>query len=155
MIIYWNLLFDTLFSTDTLGARDELLEGFNKSFWGSNSLTVYLFGRGTNKLSEDITKTVTWDSRSDIENGYAMILHMYGFVGIACYLTSSIAFILKLISLRYFYEVFIAIFFLFFSPYITQEYVATTFYIILGVMIYMYKFKYAAGNFEFNEKAEA
>ena len=141
VIVFWTVLMDTLFNANTLDAREELLDGFNRSFWGSNSWYVYLFGKGDNKLAEKYIRYATWDNRDDIENGFAMILHMLGFLGLAYYFIAVISFITKIVKKKYFYEGALVFFFCVLSPYITQEYVATTFYIVLGILIYIYKKK--------------
>lgn len=141
ILVFWNILMDTLFNSSTLDAREELLDGFNRSFWGSNSWSVYLFGKADNKLADKYIRYATWENRDDIENGFAMILHLLGFIGLSYYIVAIATFISKVLRRKYFYEGGLIFFFCVLSPYITQEYVATTFYIVLGVLIFIYKNK--------------
>lgn len=143
VVIFWNSLMDTIFNTVTLDSREELLDGFNRSFWKSDSLEIYLFGRADNKVAEKYIRYATWDKRDDIENGFAMILHMLGFLGLGYYVIAVFSFVAKILRRRYLYECALLLFFCIISPGITQEYVATTFYIGLGILIYIYKRKVA------------
>lgn len=144
VVIFWNILMDTIFSTATLDSREELLDGFNRSFWNSDSWQVYLFGKADNKIAEKYIRYATWDEREDIENGFAMILHMLGFLGLGYYLSTVFIFARKTFKKKYFYECSLFLFFCIFTTFITQEFVATTFYIALGVVMYIYKNNYAA-----------
>ncbi|HEY9262068.1 hypothetical protein [Chitinophaga sp.] len=136
-IVFWDIILLSLFNTNTISSRSELLEGFNISFWQSHSLKVYLFGRGTNEVTANILFDVTWSSRKDIENGHAMLLHSYGFLGYLSYIFSCLIFVWTAFLRKYFYLASIAFYYLVVAPYITQEFVTSTFYIILAIFIYM------------------
>lgn len=138
VIRFWDAIIGFLGNKGSLEARSELLEGFNLSFWGSNSILVYVFGKGTNQLPPDILAKVKWDYRSDIENGYAMLLHTYGFLGLIFYLSLCLYFISRFVKIRKWAEVAILLYFFFVSPYFTQEFVSTSFYLFLSVMILIY-----------------
>ena len=145
VIRFWFEIMTFLTNKDSLTARSELLEGFNISFWDSNSPIVYIFGRGINQYSPEVLAKVKWDYRTDIENGYAMILHTYGFLGLIFYVTACLFFISKFMVIRRYAEAVILFYFLFVAPYFTQEFVSTTFYLFIGTMILlynMYKHKY-------------
>lgn len=140
LVRFWEEIIAFLSNKGSLVARSELLEGFNLAYVQSGSWLVYLFGRGNNELSPSIVEKVKWDHRSDIENGYAMILHTFGALGLCCYTAICLAFIWKFIRIRRFAEAIILVYFLFVSPYITQEFVSTTFYLFLATMLYIYNY---------------
>lgn len=139
IIKFWNEIVLFLLYRGTLVSRSQLLEGFNLSFWGSHSILVYLFGKGSNQLPENILSNVKWSYRSDIENGLAMLLHSYGFIGLLFYTIISIWFALKFLMIRRYAEFFIVCYFLFIAPYFTQEYVTVSFYLFLGTLFYIYQ----------------
>jgi len=140
VIRFWEAIIGFLGNKGSLEARSELLEGFNLSFWGSNSILVYIFGKGTNQLPPDILAKVKWDYRTDIENGYAMLLHTYGFLGLIFYISLSVFFIFQFVKMKKWAEVAILFYFFFVSPYFTQEFVSTSFYLFLSVMILIHDF---------------
>lgn len=136
-IVYWQAILGFLFNTSTISSRSELLEGFNISFWQSHSLKVYLFGKADNQITPNILFDVKWSNRSDIENGHAMLLHTYGFLGYLTYIFICLAFVFRIFIKRNYYLAVIAFYYLIISPYLTQEYVTSTFYLILAIFIYM------------------
>lgn len=137
LVSFWKEIIAFVTNKSSLESRSELLEGFNISYWNSNSLSVYVFGRGNNELPAHIVEKVKWDHRSDIENGYAMLLHTYGIVGLAFYLLVSITFVWALLRYRKYSEATILTYFLFVSPYLTHEFVSTTFYLFLAAILYV------------------
>jgi len=137
LLVYWQLIFGFLFNTTTMSSRSELLEGFNISFWESHSLKVYLFGRAENQITPNILFGVKWSNRNDIENGHAMLLHTYGFLGYLSYIFICLTFTLRTLFKKMYYLAAISFYYLIISPFLTQEYVTSTFYIILAIFIYM------------------
>jgi hypothetical protein len=138
LIKFWNILTSFLLSSSSIVARFQLLEGFEISYIQSHSLKVYLFGRGTNQISEEVAKRVKWTTRTDLENGYTMLLHSYGLIGLTVYLFVCFYFIFIFLKINKFKEAFFLFFYFFVSQYITQEFVATTFYMFLAVMLFLY-----------------
>lgn len=137
VLIFYKFLILTFFNLSTLDARSELLDGFNKSFWGSYSPIIYVFGRGNNQIAPAILQTVKWDFRKDIENGYAMLLNTYGFTGLLFYLSLALLFLLFLYRQKNWFLLWMTLFFLLFQPYFTQEYMATSFYISVAAILFI------------------
>jgi len=137
ILTYLQFFLTFLFNVNTLTSRSELLDGFNKSYWNSHSLLVYIFGRGNNQIPAVILQTVKWDFRNDIENGYAMILHTYGLLGLIFYLFIGCVFLLKLGLIKNWYLFFMVLFYIAIQPYFTQEFMATSFYISMGTVIFI------------------
>ncbi|MDR6341822.1 hypothetical protein HNQ91_004899 [Filimonas zeae] len=131
ILLFNEGLGNVLFNIDTLESRSELLEGFNLSFWKTGNIYTYLFGRGTNILGEEVLNKVKWDYRSDIENGYAMLLHTYGFWGLGVFVFSALAFVVKLFLQRHWQLGIIVFYYFFISSYFTQEFVSTSFYLLI------------------------
>ena len=140
VIKFWNLILLFVLSSASITARSEILEGFKISYVRSNSFIVYLFGRGTNQISESIAKTVKWTTRTDLENGYAMLLHAYGVIGLLTYATICLYFICKFLKRKKIAEAIILFFYFFITQYITQEFVSVTYYIFLGIMLLIYDY---------------
>jgi hypothetical protein len=148
LIKFWRAIIGFITISSSLTARTELLQGFNLSFIQSHSMLIYLFGKGTDQLPADILSKVKWYFRTDIENGYAMLLHTYGSVGLVFYLSVGIYLVAMFIRLRKWTESLILVYFLFIAPYFTQEFVSISFYFFLSVMLLIYNL-----NIEKNEKA--
>ncbi len=137
IIRFWESIVLFLGNKSSITSRSELLEGFNASFWKSNSLLVYIFGRGNNYLPPQIVARAKWDNRSDIENGYAMILHAYGFLGLLFFVVLGVSILWRLlITKNYSYSI-IFIYFFFVAPYFTQEFVSGTFYLFLATFLWI------------------
>jgi hypothetical protein len=135
--LYFISVINSLFlDKGTIDSRSQLLEGFNISFWQRGNLLIWIFGRANNQVNEEIIRHVTWDERFDIENGHAMLLHTYGFLGYITYMLGCAVFTVRNFFLkRKWYECILVILYLFLVPYFTQEFVSTTFYIILAVFL--------------------
>jgi hypothetical protein len=129
-----------------LTSRSELLQGFYISFWNDNSFLGYLFGKADNFYSQDVMRLVKWDHRADIENIYAMLLHAYGFLGLFFYLVLCLSFVLYLVVLGYLKFSLIALFYLFFTQFFTQEFVTNNFYLFIAVMLSLITYKNESSN---------
>jgi hypothetical protein len=140
IIKFWNVIALFIFSSASITARSQLLEGFRISYVQSKSARVYLFGRGTDQISEAIAKRVKWTTRTDLENGYAMLLHTYGILGLTTYITVCLYFIFMFLKRKRFKEACFLFFYFFATQYITQEFVSTTFYLLLAVMMLTYNY---------------
>jgi hypothetical protein len=138
LIKFWEQITSFLLVTSSIKARFELLQGFDISFMQSHSLKVYLFGRGTNELTPEVLAQVKWRDITTIENGYAMLLHTFGFVGLALYVSASLYLIFMFIKIRKWAEACILMYFFFITPYFTQEFVSITFYFFLSVIFLFY-----------------
>ena len=148
LIKFWNVITLFVFSSASITARSELLEGFRISYVQSNSWIVYLFGKGNNQISDAIAKTVKWTTRTDIENGYAMLLHTYGIVGLVAYISICFTFIFMFLKRKRIKEASFLFFYFFITQYITQEFVSATFYMFLAVMLLIYNFYSDPKSFE-------
>jgi hypothetical protein len=137
IIVFFQELIFFFFNFSTLDSRSELLEGFTMSFWNSGSIPVYLFGKGSVFVSTEIANQTMWVDRLDIENGYAFILHGYGFVGMFLYLILVLSLVFYHARKGSFYIVTILLFYMLFSVYFTQEFVSNSFYIVLAYLLYM------------------
>jgi hypothetical protein len=135
MIRFWEQIIEFITSASSLIARSQLLEGFDLSFVQSHSILVYLFGRGTNQLPPEIVARVRWFNRSDIENGYAMLLHSYGSLGLLVYVVLCFSFVFQFIKIRRWAEAIILFYYFFLTQYFTQEFVSVSFYFFLAVML--------------------
>ncbi len=139
LINFWDILTKFLLSSGSIVSRIQLLQGFEISYMQSHSLKVYLFGRGTDQISEEVAKRVKWTNRTDLENGYTMLLHSYGIIGLVAYISVCFYFIFLFLKINRFKEAFFLFFYLFATQYITQEFVTTTFYVFLTIMLFTYK----------------
>jgi hypothetical protein len=138
LIKFWKEIIAFLFVTSSITARFELLQGFDISFMQSHSLKVYLFGRGTNELTPEVIAQVKWTNIKTIENGYAMLLHTFGSVGLLFYISVSLYLVTMFIKIRKWAEACILMYFFFVTPYFTQEFVSVTFYFFLSVLFLVY-----------------
>lgn len=135
-IILFKDISTFLLNSATIDARGDLLEGFNISFWGSESYIVYLFGRGAVFISDKIAQSTTWSFRKDIENGYAFLLHGYGFIGLTIYLVTSAVLIVRLTLKSRLFDATTLFFYMFLSLYFTQELVSNSFYLFIAFIFY-------------------
>jgi hypothetical protein len=146
VIRYWEVIFFFLTDKTSLDARSELLEGFYLSYVQSDSPLVYIFGRGINQYSPEVLAKVKWDYRAVIENGYAMILHTYGIIGMLFYICLAGFGVFTFFRARLYSKGVILFFFLFFTPYFTHEFYSETFYLFLGVMLCYYNLQKKQGS---------
>lgn len=149
LIKFWHVISLFILSSASITARSELLQGFDISYLHSNSARVYLFGRGTDQIPEAVAQTVKWTTRTDLENGYAMLLHTYGIVGLLTYITICLWFIMMFLKRRKIKEAAFLFFYFFITQYITQEFVSVTFYLFLGVMLLIYDYYTNPDKFKF------
>ncbi|WP_157492915.1 hypothetical protein [Echinicola pacifica] len=141
-IAFFEQISDFLLNMGTLQSRSELLQGFYLSYWNDNSLLGYLFGNGNNFYSPEIVAMVKWDHRPDIENGYAMLLHTYGFIGLFGYFTCSILFLINSFFYKKAYKLTIALFYyLFITQFFTQEFVTNIYYLFIASIFSLIYFK--------------
>jgi len=138
LIKFWQQIIGFLTVTSSLTSRIELLQGFKLSFIESHSFLVYLFGRGTNVMAPDIVAKVKWTFIKTIENGYAMLLHTFGSVGLLFYICVSFYLIFIFLKINKWAEASILFYFFFITPVFTQEFVSITFYFFLAVMFLNY-----------------
>ena len=83
-ILYFDTLYDYVFSISTLISRSNLRLGAELSYWNSDNTIIHLFGRGTHMTSEFIASRTIWERRY-IENGIDFLFHSYGFFGFMIY----------------------------------------------------------------------
>lgn len=122
------------FNMSSLQSREELLQGFYLSFWNDNTFIGYLLGKGNNYYAPEIVSQVKWDHRSDIENGYALLLHTYGFAGLFGYfICTSLLLFYSLIIQSYKLAIIMALYF-FMTQYFTQEFVTNIFYLFTAAV---------------------
>lgn len=138
MIRFWNEIIAFITNAGSIIARSQLLQGFDISYVESHSILVYVFGRGTNQLSQEILDKVKWYTRADFENGYAMLLHSYGALGLLVYIILCLSFIFQFIKIKRCAEACILCYYFFVTQYLTQEFVSVSFYFFLAVMFLAY-----------------
>jgi len=133
--VFFNEFKTFILNADTLDSRNDLLQGFRKSYLQSNSLLVYIFGRGAVFVTDQIAMGTTWSDRKDIENGYAFILHGYGIIGLILYVLIGLFNMLSLFFNKRRFESIVLCFYMFFSLYFTQELVTNAFYLFLAYIL--------------------
>lgn len=84
-----------MFSRGTLDARNDLRKGVEISFWESNDIIIYLFGRGNTNTTESIAARTYW-GRTYIEHGLDFLLHCYGYIGTTIITLIILGFVFKL-----------------------------------------------------------
>lgn len=136
LILFFKQITDFVFNTGTLQSREELLQGFYLSYWNDNSILGYMFGKGNNFYPPEIVSRVKWDHRPDIENGYALLLHTYGFIGLMAYLLYSASLLINTLFLKKSFRLFVVVsFYLFVTQYFTQEFVTNIFYLFIAAIV--------------------
>jgi hypothetical protein len=138
LLKFWKQIISFLLVTSSIKARSELLQSFDISFIQSHSIKVYLFGRGTNEIKPEILAKVKWGFIKTIENGYAMLLHTFGSVGLLFYILVSFYLIFMFMKINKWAEACILFYYFFVTPAFTQEFVSITFYFFLAVMFLSY-----------------
>lgn len=142
IIKYWDIIENVLFSTSTLTSRSDLRKGAELSFWQSQDLMVYIFGRGNTNVTETIASKTIW-GRSYIEHGFDFILHCYGFLGTFIILSMLICFILNLAKKKQWKYFFICSFYFLFEQLLTHELLASSFFFVLTTILILSKqYKY-------------
>jgi hypothetical protein len=135
-IAFYEEITAFLFNFSTLRSREELLQGFYLSFWNDNTFLGYLLGKGNNYYAPEIMTRVKWDHRPDIENGYAMLLHTYGFLGLFGYVILSLLLVLYAFFIKRAYKLsFVLLIYLFMTQYFTQEFVTNIFYLFIASIL--------------------
>jgi len=130
VIYYYDVIKSLVLNVNTLNSRISGLEGFQNSYIESNSLIVYLFGRGDNNV---------WNTQYTqnplIENGIAAMLHSFGFVGFLVYgIIGGVLVSLLLANKKWFLSFFL-FYILFIQQIFTTELYNGTFYIIVASIL--------------------
>jgi len=127
VIYYYNTIESLVLNVNTLNSRIRGLEGFQNSYIESNSLIVYLFGRGDNNVLNTQNPL--------IENGIAAMLHSFGFVGFLVYgIIGGVLVSLLLANKKWFLATFL-FYILFIQQIFTTELYNGTFYIIVAAIL--------------------
>lgn len=143
LVTFYEQITSFFFNVSTLTSREELLQGFYISYWNDNTFFGYLFGKGNNFYAPEIVRRVKWDHRPDIENGYAMLLHTYGFFGLIGYLLSAFMLLVYTFFIRKSYKLsLILIVYLFMTQFFTQEFVTNIFYLFISTILSLIHLKY-------------
>ena len=125
------------FNFSTIASRADLLQAFRIAFFEQTDWLGYLVGHGNNFIDESIARG-TFYGTGYIENGTAVLLYTYGFVGYLFFLISVLVFSIALfLKKKVFYS---AIFFYIFviGQQFTHEFFSTTFYILLTIFVLIY-----------------
>lgn len=138
IIKYWDEIQLILFSTTNLDSRDELRRGVEISFWQSHNTIVYIFGRGTTNVTENIAYQTVWE-RTYIEHGLDFILHCYGFFGLSIILIIVASFLCSLLIKRQWGLALISFYYLLLEPLFTHEFLASSFFFYIGVILLIKK----------------
>ena len=136
IIYFWDVIRVIFFSTTTLDSRSELREPARISFWNSSDWSVYLFGRGSTEVADNIANQ-TYYSHTYIENGLDFILHSYGFIGLFIYLLMIIVFVRYLIKSSKYKLIFIVLYYFLFEQMLTHEFLASSvfFFILINLLL--------------------
>ena len=140
IITYWNTISSIMFSTANLESRDDLRKGAEISFWKSNDIIVYLFGRGNTNTTESIAARTYWE-RTYIEHGLDFIFHCYGYIGTTIIILTMLGFILKLIKRKQLGYALITMYYLMVEPFFTHEFLASSFFYFIFIILYLSKEK--------------
>ena len=136
LILFFEQITYFFFNLSSLQSREELLQGFYLSYWNDNTFVGYLLGKANNYYAPEIVSQVKWDHRSDIENGYAFLLHTYGFLGLFGYVLCSLLLLIYSLFLKHSYRLTIVlILYLFMTQYFTQEFVTNIFYLFIAAVL--------------------
>lgn len=135
IVVFYEQLSAFLLNMGTIQSRSELLQGFYLSFWNENTFFGYLLGNGDNFYPPEIVSRVKWDHRPDIENGYAMLLHAYGFLGLFGYIVSSFLLLFYTFFGKAYKLSIVLFFYLFITQFFTQEFVTNVFYLFIASIL--------------------
>lgn len=138
IIAYWEMISNILFSTDTLQSRNELREGVEISFWKSNDIIVYLFGRGNTNTTEHIASKTLWE-HTYIEHGLDFLFHCYGYIGFTIIVLFILGFICQLLKRKQWGYALITFYYLMIEPFFTHEFLASSFFYFLLIIIHLSK----------------
>lgn len=133
-LYYFEFINKLIFNFSTLTSRADLLQAFRIAFFEHTDWWGYLIGHGNNFIDGSISKR-TFYSTGYIENGTAVLLYTYGFIGYFAFLISVLVFtILMILKNKIFYS---AIFFYIFviGQQFTHEFFSTTFYFLLTTFV--------------------
>lgn len=138
IITYWEIISNIMFSTATLDSRGDLRKGAEISFWESNNMIVYLFGRGNTNTTEGIASRTYW-GRTYIENGLDFLLHCYGYIGLTIIVLFILGFVFKFIRKKQLGYAIITIYYLMMEPLFTHEFLASSFFYFMLIIIHLSK----------------
>lgn len=138
IVKYWDEIQLILFSTTNLDSRTELRGGAEISFWNSHNSIVYIFGRGTTNVTENIAYQTVWE-RTYIEHGLDFVLHCYGFLGLFIILIIILLFLCYLLINKQWGLALISLYYLLFEPLFTHEFLASSFFFFIGVVLLIKK----------------
>lgn len=140
IIAYWEIISGIMFSTATLESREDLRKGAEISFWNSHDIFVYLFGRGNTNTTEGIASRTYWE-RTYIEHGLDFLLHCYGYIGLTIIVLLMVGFIFKFIRKKQLGYALITLYYLMIEPFFTHEFLASSFFYFMLIIIYLSKNK--------------
>lgn len=140
IINYWDIISSIMFSTTNLESRDDLRKGAEISFWKSNDMIIYLFGRGNTNTTENIAARTYWE-RTYIEHGLDFILHCYGYIGLTIIVILILGFIFKLIRKKQLGYALIITYYLMIEPFFTHEFLASSFFYFVLIILHLSKIK--------------
>lgn len=134
VVYFFDLLWFVFFSAATVDSRKELRLGATLSYWRSDDIWVYLFGRGNHQTTDLIAQKTFWGRRY-IENGLDFIIHSYGMFGLGLYLALVGGLVWWLVRKRL-YAIAIACGFYFtVIQYITNEFLSGSMFLFLAVVL--------------------
>lgn len=140
IIAYWDIISNIMFSTSTLDSRKDLRKGAEISFWNSHDIIIYLFGRGNINTTESIAARTYWE-RIYIEHGLDFLFHCYGYIGFTIIVIFMLGFIFTLIRKKQIGYALITIYYLMVEPLFTHEFIASSFFYFIFIIIYLSKNK--------------
>ncbi|GLX77572.1 hypothetical protein tinsulaeT_09120 [Thalassotalea insulae] len=133
---------NVLFTISTLQSRIDLTRGIWEQYLNSQSSNI-LFG---NFKQPDVFYSTSYMDINYIENGYMFLLYYFGILGTACYLAFFTLFLIVLpiakkiqVNKAIFY---VAIIYFLFVPLLTHEFLSISYYLMLYLVLYVYKSQY-------------
>ncbi|ERM83963.1 hypothetical protein P872_01500 [Rhodonellum psychrophilum GCM71 = DSM 17998] len=133
-LYFFDFINSVLFNVSTLTSRSDLLAAFRLSFFEDTGWVGYIIGHGNNMVAEEIART-TYYKTGYIENGTAVLLYTYGFLGYLVYLISIILLSLGFWLKKQFFYAFIVFYIFIIAQQFTHEFFSTTFYLMLAAVL--------------------
>lgn len=133
-LYFFDFINSVLFNVSTLTSRSDLLAAFRLSFFEDTGWLGYIVGHGNNMVPDEIART-TYYKTGYIENGTAVLLYTYGFLGYLVYLVSIILLSLGFWLKKQFFYAFIVFYIFIIAQQFTHEFFSTTFYLMLAAVL--------------------
>lgn len=134
VIAFYHELQMILFNSSTIDSRVQLRQGVQLSYWQSENIWVYLFGRANHQTSPEIAQQTFW-GRAYIENGMDFILHSYGMFGAMFYIFLLTILITKLLQHKQYKYASFSLYYLTVEQFLTNEFLASTLFFFILIIL--------------------